>query len=162
MQKNDILRNAEGKRKRLRPRLSRLSLVCMVTAILYGCLGPGWMGRGGCALAGETGIAGESAGNQDEGNVITPGNKDLDRLYLELLKGKKKEAEPKSVLKAEGKTGYYKVVLVNGGTLRAKIIEIDKGTVTITDDRGMVYKVPRQEIFGFEEKDGKGEGGFGR
>ena len=141
-------------------------MVLAVTAFLYGFSGLGLMGNAvsgkSAAMAGEVREAEETAGDQDKGADINPGEKDLDRLYGELLTGKKKESASKTVMKAAGTSGYFRVVLVNGGTMRAKMIEIGKGSVTITDDRGMVYRMPRSEIFGVEEKDGKYEDGFGK
>jgi hypothetical protein len=138
-------------------------LLLLVAAAVLTCLpGPAGICRGPEARAAEAATAGAPANDQDTGREIAPDEKDLDRLYRELLQGKKKETTPKSVMKATGKRDYYQVILVNGGTMRAKIVEIGKDTVTVTDDRGMVYKVPRQEILGIEEKNERDDDGSGR
>ncbi|MDR3630439.1 MAG: hypothetical protein P4L42_08885 [Desulfocapsaceae bacterium] len=157
-------KGCESEKKRANPGLRRglLPALIMVQILLvpYALSGLGRMDSGTVMAAEEESRAPE-AGGQDRDRDITADGKDLDRLYKELLTGKKKETEPKTIMKA-GKDGYYRVLLVNGGTLRARTIEIGKDIVILTDDRGMRYTVPRGEIYGIEEKDGREEGGYGK
>ena len=82
-----------------------------------------------------------------------PDEKEIERAYLELLTKKKEKEENTTILRA-GEDGYYRVYLVNGRTLRAVTVQVDKKSVTLTDGKGIAISLSRAEIAGIEKIEG--------
>jgi hypothetical protein len=101
--------------------------------------------------------SGPSESGEDQGKDFVVDEKDLERLYKELLTKKKKEEEKATILKAD-KDGFYQIYLVNGMILKADTIRLNSRTAIISDDQGMIIYLNRDEIAGIEKIDGKGEG----
>jgi hypothetical protein len=101
--------------------------------------------------------SGPLEGGEDQGKDFVVDEKDLERLYKELLTKKKKEEEKTTILKAD-KDGFYQIYLVNGMILKADTIRLNSRTAIISDDQGMIIYLNRDEIAGIEKIDGKGEG----
>ncbi len=101
----------------------------------------------------------EFAADRDIGQEkdSAPDEKEIERAYLELLTKKKKKAEDTTILRA-GEDGYYRVYLVNGRTLRAVTVQVDKESVIITDSKGIAINLSRAEIAGIEKIEGKDAG----
>jgi hypothetical protein len=98
----------------------------------------------------------EFAADEDPGQVkdSDPDEKEIERATLELLTKKKKKAEDTTILRA-GEDGYYRVYLVNGRTLRAVTVQVDKESVIITDSKGIAINLSRAEIAGIEKIEGR-------
>jgi len=93
----------------------------------------------------------------DQGRDIVVTKKDLQKAYKDLLQEKKEEVEKVKLFEAD-KGSYYQIDLINGRTLTAVTIQLDKKMALITDEQGMTINISRQEIVGINKVDGKANG----
>jgi hypothetical protein len=97
----------------------------------------------------------DQGSDQDRGKDIVADEKDLERLYRELLTKKKKEEDNTTTLKA-AENCFYRIYLLNGRILLADTIKLSGNAIT-ADDRGVVVHLNRNEIAGIERIDGRRE-----
>jgi hypothetical protein len=88
------------------------------------------------------------ASGQKKDIVVT--DKELHKVYLDVLAGNKKEIEKTTVLETE-KDSHYLIELVTGRSLLATSVQFDKKMATITDDQGVVISIGRDEIAGIKK-----------
>jgi hypothetical protein len=102
-------------------------------------------------------IASSENESTEEGKDIFVTEKDLQKLYKEMLRKKEKEIEKVTIYEPE-KGVVYRIDLVTGKSLAAVTIQMDKKTAIITDQQGMVISIDKEEIAGIKKIDLKTDG----
>jgi hypothetical protein len=133
-------------------------LVLVVFLVVYDFSGlKGWMGKylpfgqkngEGGSIFEKVIPSKHTASSQKKDIVVT--DKDLHKVYLDVLAGNKKEIEKTTVLETE-KDSLYLIELVTGRSLLATNVQFDMKMVTITDDQGVVISMGRDEIAGIKK-----------